>query len=240
MISCIIVDDEPYSIDTLSDYISKSNGLRLLKAYSNSLDAINNIQNWQNPDIIFLDIDMPDLTGLEFAELLPENIAVIYVTAHAEYALKAFDTNVYDFLLKPVSFAKFLKSVQKVKSMLEVQQPIKEKTSEYFFINPGVKGKVIKINFDEIIYIQGLKNYVVIYILREKHITYLTMKEIEDALPPHKFLRIHKSFIINLFRIQCIEGNTVIMSEHLNLPVGGAYKKSLINLINNKSVLTKR
>ena len=240
MITCIIIDDESYAIDTLTDYISKTTELRLLASFSNPVEAISAIGTHIRPDLVFLDINMPGLSGLEVAGMLPEHTAIIYVTAHAEQAIKTFETNVYDFLLKPVSFAKFLKSVQKIKVMMDAKPLMPEVTNDYFFINPGVKGKMIKLEYKEIIYIQGLKNYVIIYIVGGKQITYLTMTEIERALPADRFLRIHKSFIINLNRIQSLEGNTVIMSEHLNLPLGGSYKETLMNFIVNKSVTSRR
>ncbi|MDF2432520.1 MAG: two-component system, LytTR family, response regulator [Mucilaginibacter sp.] len=240
MINCIIIDDEQYSIDTLTEYIKKAGSVNLLGSYTNPLKAIQAIKAGEKPNLVFLDIDMPELSGIELAGLLPSDIAIIYITAYSGYALQAFETNVYDFLLKPVSFTRFVKAVNKVLPNLQIESTPQPPAPEYIFINPGVKGKSIKLAFSDIIYIQGLKNYVIIYVIGGKHITYLTMNEMESALPPDKFIRIHKSYIINLNKIQSIEGNTVIISEHLNLPLGGSYKDSLTSFINKYSVISKR
>ncbi|MDB5121923.1 MAG: yehT 5 [Mucilaginibacter sp.] len=240
MITCIVIDDEAYSIDIVTTYINKTDNLKLLSSYTNSVTAIRAIEAGLKPALIFLDIDMPDLSGFELAALLPPDIAIIYITAFGNYALQSFETNVYDFLLKPISFAKFLKSVNKVKAILEPRAEHNDPEAEYFFINPGVKGKVIKIDYKNIIYIQGLKNYIIIYLFGGKCVTYLMMKEIEQTLPKHTFIRIHKSYIVNVNMIQAIEGNTITLSEHLNLPLGGSYKDSLMKIINKKAVISRR
>ena len=242
MISCIIIDDEPYSIETIQNYILKVPELELLAAFNEPLAALNYIKTQKKPDIVFLDVDMPEMSGFELAGFLPPDVAIIYVTAFAQYALKAFETNVYDFLVKPVSYAKFLKSINKIQQVLGPKEQVapEQENNNYIFINPGVKGKMIKIDYNDIIYIQGLKNYVVIYVTTEKYITYLTMKELEEVLISSHFLRIHKSYIINVNKIKSIEGNTVILSEHLKLPLGSNYKDILMNYIAKRSVISKR
>lgn len=241
MINCIIVDDESYATDTLSDYINKSGMLNLLHTFNSATAALQVILNGPAPDLVFLDIDMPELTGLELARLIPANVGVVYVTAHSGYALDAFDTNVYDFLLKPVSFAKFMRTVQKVNLMLEQKSPELTVSQDHFFINPGVKNKLIKINYPDIIYIEGLKNYVVIHTIASgKHVTYLTMKEIAEALPDDRFLRTHKSYVINLDLLQSVEGNMVVMPDRRSLPLGAAYKDTLMRFIQKRTVVSRR
>ena len=240
MINCIIVDDESYAIDTLTDYIARSNKLYLLRAFNDPTEALHFVIDEITPELIFLDIDMPELSGLEIASLLPDHVAVIYVTAHADYALRAFDTNVYDFLLKPVSFVKFLKSIQKVTRMLEAKQIPSPDKEDFIFINPGIKSKLIKLDFNDIFYVEGLKNYVIIHVTGGKHITYVTMKEMEISLPQDRFIRIHKSYIINLEKLQSLDGNFINLSGDIQLPLGGSYKTSVLNFINRKSVRSKR
>jgi two-component system LytT family response regulator len=239
MITCIIVDDEQYSIETLKEYISKISDVQLIGEFTSSLHAIKTIADGLKPDIIFLDINMPELSGIELGELLSPEIAIIYITGFADYAIKSFETNVYDFLLKPISFQKLLKAINKVTIRKSLQND-KLAATEYLFINPGVKGKMIKIVIADIIYIQGLKNYVIIYLEGAKHITYLTMYEIEQALPPEQFIRIHKSYIINFNMIQSIDGNAVIMTEKLSFPLGGNYKDVLMGMINKYSITSRR
>ncbi|MDN5286004.1 MAG: yehT 5 [Mucilaginibacter sp.] len=241
MISCVIVDDESYVIDTLTQYLSKTNDCHLLATFSDPLAALQEIKGGLIPDILFLDVDMPELSGFELASLLPPQIAIVYVTAHDDYALQAFETNVYDFLLKPVSFSKFLKSVQKIKGILESRLANDTRNNtDYIFINPGIKGKVIKLYFQEIIYVEGLKNYVIFNMHKGKHVTYLTMKEIEEALSSRYFVRIHKSYIINFSKVQAIEGNMVILPGNLQLPLGGNYKEKLMKMVANNSVISNR
>lgn len=240
MIKCIIVDDEEYAIDTLTQYINKTNDLQILSTFTNPYLALKELENGLAPDILFLDVDMPELSGMELASLIPPAIAIVYVTAHADYAFKAFDTNVYDFLLKPVSYPKFLKCIQKLRGIFETQVANTTNLIDYIFINPGVKGKVIKLYFYDILYVEGLKNYVIISTEKVKYITYLTMKEIEEALPAKQFLRIHKSYIINFSKVQAIEGNRVTLEDNVKLQIGGSYKEVLKKLINDNSINSAR
>lgn len=248
MVTCIIVDDEAYSIDTLSEYIKKADTLKLIGTYADPLSALEAIQKGEMPQLVFMDIDMPNISGIELARLIPQHIPIIYITAFSGYALQTFETNVYDFLLKPVSFPSFIKSLNKffTRSALPVvsESPspneVMESPVNYIFINPGVKGKLIKIHYDDILYVEGLKNFVVIYVKAGKHTIYLTMTELEHALPATRFIRIHKSYIINLDRIQSVEGNTVVISEHLRFPLGGTHKERLLALLKKSTLLSGR
>jgi two-component system LytT family response regulator len=241
MIKCLIVDDEQYAIDTLTQYINQTDGCSVLGTFTSPYAALRALEAGLLPDILFLDIDMPELSGMELAALIPPQIAIIYVTAHGDYALKAFETNVFDFLLKPVSYPKFLKSIQKIKRVADLQAA-KEIVhhADYIFINPGIKGKVIKLYFSDILYVEGLNNYVVFNQQKEKFITYLTMKEIEEALPTPQFVRIHKSYIINFSKVIGAEGNMVILQNDLKLQVGGNYKERLRKLIIDNSITSIR
>jgi len=241
MIKCAIVDDENYSNETLTRYIEKTDGYQVLATFNNANAALRELTSGLLPDILFLDIEMPELSGLDLALLIPPHIAIIYVTANSDYALPSFASNVYDFLLKPVSYPKFLKSMQKIKGMLQVRTDITDLNKvDYIFINPGVKGRLVKLYFSEIIYIEGLKNYVIFNQQHDKHITYLTMREIEDALPSVQFIRINKSFIINFSKVKAIEGNMVVLHGNIKLQVGGNYKETLKKLIMDSSIISAR
>ena len=176
--TCYIVDDEQHAIDTLIRYIGKSPGLSLLGSSTSPAHAIAEVKSFPNVDLIFLDVDMPDISGLEAVGLLPPAANLIFTTAHSNYAYDAFQSNAIDFLLKPVSFAKFTKAIDKALKHIHAPQSApsipdkKEQVS--LFINPGIRGKVIQIQTSNIVYIEGLKNYVVIYMEEKKthHISY--------------------------------------------------------------------
>jgi two-component system LytT family response regulator len=184
---------------------------------------------------------MPELSGLEVADILPPHTAVIFTTAYPNYAVQAFEKNGSDFMLKPISFERFTKSVTKVQNLISSRTASGQHPgNEHFFINPGVKGRMIQLSYSDILYIEGLKNYVIIYTVEGKYITYLSMREIEKAIPLSKFIRIHKSYIINIDRIKSIDGNNVLMSQSNELPIGVSFKDSFINMINTKTLRSSR
>jgi DNA-binding LytR/AlgR family response regulator len=241
MYTCYVIDDESHAIDTLSGYINKSPGLNLIGSNVNPLIAIEEIAGMAQVDIVFLDVDMPELSGLDVADILSPRSAIIFTTAYPNYALQAFEKNGSDFILKPISFERFTKSVIKVQNLLKSKRPIEVPAeSEHFFINPGVKGKMIQLSYADILYIEGLKNYVVIYTADSKHITYLSLREIEVAIPASKFIRIHKSYIVNVDKIKSIDGNIILLSNTIELPIGISFKDSFLNMINTKTLRSGR
>ena len=240
MNTCYVIDDEEHAIDTLSGYIKKFPGLDLIGTSINPLVAINEIR--ENPvDIVFLDVDMPELSGLDVADIISAYTSVIFTTAFPNYAMQAFEKNGSDFLLKPISFDRFTKSVNKVQNLIRnknhTDTPV---TNDYFFINPGIKGKMVKLNYADILYVEGLKNYVMIYTADGKHITYLSMKEVEKAIPHDLFIRVHKSYIINLSKIKSIDGNNVILGQNIDLPIGVSFKDNFFKIIDNKTIRSGR
>lgn len=239
MLKCYVVDDEPHAIETLVNYIEKSPDLQLVGTCQNPIQAIGEISVLR-PDITFLDIDMPELSGLQLADMIGAETVVIFTTAFKSYALEAFEKNASDFLLKPVTFERFLKSVKKVSDLLRKISEGHRITRDYFFINPGVKGKLIKLHFSEIIYIEGLQNYIQIFTGDNKYITYLNMKEIEAGLPATLFSRIHKSYIINNERIKSVEGNKVILNTTTQLPIGANFKSAFMARIGENFIRTSR
>jgi two-component system, LytTR family, response regulator len=240
--TCYVIDDEQSAINVLNRYIEKTSSLSFLGCSLNALGALSEFKNLPPVDLIFLDVDMPDLSGLELIELLPPNVKVILTTAHSNYAVAAFELNVLDFLLKPISFPKFLKAVSKAESLYAIEKDRKQDSQQNaMFINPGVRGKVIQVHFNEILYIEGLKNYVIIYVNSgEKFITYLTMNEILTALPQTQFCRVHKSHIVNIYKIRAIEGNVIYLLSNIKVPVGVSYKESFSKVILASTVKSSR
>jgi len=241
MIDCLIIDDDLNSNKILHHYISKVKELNLLASFDNALNGIEFLEHNLHPQIAFIHIDMRDISGLDVAAYASSKTAIVFYTSTPSYALSAFETNVYDFILEPITFSRFLKTVNKIRALLDFKNSfVTNVCHNYIFVNPGVKGKLIKISVDEIIYIEGLKNFIRINLLDERHITYLTMHEIEAALPKSEFVRIHKSFLINSSKIKSLEGNKIIISGKISLPIGDSYREQIINSIRNNTVVTKR
>jgi len=241
MYTCYVIDDEEHAVDTLVNYINKLPGLNLVGTSINPLKAIDEITNSSQVDIVFLDVDMPELSGLEVADIISPHTSVIFTTAYPNYAVQAFEKNGSDFLLKPISFERFAKSVSKVENLIRSKKQSEHHSDdEHFFINPGIKGRIIQLSYSEIIYIEGLKNYVVLYTIDGKHITYLSMREIEKLIPMSRFTRIHKSYIVNIDKIKSIDGNNVILSSTVELPIGISFKENFIHLIHSRTLRSGR
>ena len=242
--TCYIIDDEQHAIDTLIRYIDKIPELTLAGSSTSSTQSIAALKNLPAVNLIFLDIDMPDISGLEAIDLLPAQAGLIFTTAHSGYAYDAFQNDAIGFLLKPVSFARFTKAVNKAESWFNHKQNLQrvkelEKPAS-LFINPGTRGKVVQLKLEDIIYIEGLKNYVVIYTATDKHITYLTLTETLAALPKNQFARIHKSFVVNLLKIKTIEGNHIEIDNQITLNIGTAYKNLFMEMIDLLTLKSRR
>lgn len=238
MLTCYIVDDESHAIATLASYIQKVPGLELLGTTTNPLDALELIGSTIHPDITFLDVDMPQLSGIDLAGLISEHTAVIFTTAFPNYAVGAFEKAAADYLLKPISFERFLNSVKKVGALLQPGPFVAP--NDHMFVKSNIKGKVIKINFKEIEYAESIKNYLLIFTCDEKLVTYLTMKELERALPEGQFLRVHKSYTVNINMIKAVSGTSVQLKSGVELPLGLIYKNTLQDYINEKLVQSAR
>lgn len=242
--TCYIIDDEQHAIDTLIRYIDKSPQLTLAGSSASSVQAIEALKDLPTVNLVFLDIDMPDISGLEAIELLPKGVRIIFSTGNSDYAYDAFQNDALDFLLKPISFARFTKAVNKAESWFNRKQnlqPVKEvEKPASLFINPGTRGKVVQLKLEDIVYIEGLKNYVVVYTATGKHITYLTLTETLAALSKSQFSRIHKSFVVNLLKIKSIEGNNIEMDNQITLNIGTAYKGPFMETIDLSTLKSRR
>ncbi len=233
MIKCIIVDDEPLALDVLETYIEQMPGIELISRCENAFDANHALQN-HDIDLMFLDIQMPQLTGLDFLKSLDNPPLVIFTTAYSEYAVEGYELNIVDYLLKPISMDRFMKAVNKASERLGVHEGHSQKDGEdYFFVKADKK--LVKINFSEILYIEGLKDYVIIKKDQGRVITLQTMKSLEAKLPKAHFMRIHRSFIINLGQINAIVGNMVEIQEKgqtKHVPIGKNYREALLEIVN--------
>ena len=231
MLRCIAVDDEPLALELLEDNISKVPYLQLVAKCSNAMEAMKVLQQ-QPADLIFLDIQMPGLTGLQFIQSMTEKPMIILITAYEKYALEGFNLDVTDYLVKPVSLDRFVKACNKAKELYELKNRTnKEAVSnpDYFFVN--VDYSLLKVNFNDIKYIEGLKDYIKIHLKSTSRaiITRMAMKAIEEELPVAKFLRIHKSYIVSLEYITAIRKNSVFIDE-MELPVGENFRAAVLNL----------
>lgn len=238
MYKCYIIDDESHAIETLKKYAEESGQLEVIGTSQNPLEAVKYINQYKNIDITFLDIDMPEISGLDVADLIYDYTAIIFTTGHAGYAVEGFEKSISDFMLKPISFPRFMKSLNKVIAILEKNEQEDIKNDNYFFVNPGIKGKMLKINYNDVDYIEALNNYIVIHTPLANHIIYLTMKEIEAGLPP-QFIRVHKSYILNIDKVTLMEGNKIMVNK-LVFPLGSSYKEKLLNKINNNIIKSHR
>jgi DNA-binding LytR/AlgR family response regulator len=241
MISRVIIDDEKHAIEILKEHISKLPSLKLVYSSTKPIEAFQFVQ--QNPvDLIFLDIHMPDLEGIQFVKLLQGKKKVILTTAYPEYALEGYEHNVIDYLLKPIMFDRFLKAVQKVINADNNFSPLANlntNSEKYFFVKTENRGKMTKVLLDEIMYVEGLGNYVNIFTTTQKILTLITFKELEDQLPGNLFFRIHKSYLINIEKIEGVDGNQITINE-VHIPIGDKYKDKFYERIDTKIINKKK
>lgn len=233
MIKCIIVEDEVLAQEVIQRHMQRFDNLELVGIYRTAPEAINILQSG-NVDLMFLDIRLPGMTGLHFLQTLQEPPLVILTTAYAEYAVESYELNVMDYLLKPISFERFSKAVKRITEEHLFSQVTKEDASpaaEHIFIRSN--SKFFKVNFTEIIYVQGMKDYLKIHAPAYTLITHQTMNDIEKQLPAGKFMRIHKSYIIALARVKSIYGNTVEL-EKVTIPIGISYKEEVMEYVTGK------
>ena len=245
MIKCIIVDDEPSAVDILKIYVEKIPYLSLQLATTDAIEALTFIQTNQT-DLVFLDINMPDISGLDFAKLTQNKAKIIFTTAYSEFALDSYKYNAIDYLMKPVSFDNFLRASQKLlnNNTPQNKEPVpdeKEPVEDYFYVKTERKGKISKVMFKDILYVESLKNYVAIHTIdKEQIISLLTMKEMEERLPFNDFFRCHKSFMVALDKIKAVDGNEIIFQELKDkVPIGATYRDSFFLMLNPK-ILSSR
>lgn len=208
-LSCIIVDDEPLAVRLLESFVTKTPDLELLGSYTDSVEAINAVRE-QQPHLLFLDIQMPDLNGMELARMLPNGTRVIFTTAFKEYAFESYEVKALDFLLKPIRYNKFIAAVEKAREWFASQSSVNSTASSTIFLK--VDGEYRQIAVSCILYVCGMKDYVMFYLNSQPKplITHLTMKSVEEMLPSQQFMRIHRSYIVALDKIRKVDRNDCI------------------------------
>jgi two-component system, LytTR family, response regulator LytT len=226
MINTIAIDDEPLALQLVTGYIEKTPGLNMLGGFDNPLDAIDFIAG-KDVDLIFIDIQMPDFSGLEFTRSMAKGPKVIFTTAFEKYALDGFRLDVVDYLLKPFSYEEFVKAVQKVQKLIRLEKGVSDQVdanSEFLFLKSDYK--IRRINFNDILYIEGLKDYVKVYTQNSPKpvLSLTTMKLLESKLPEARFMRVHRSFIVNLEKIDTIERSRIVFGKTY-IPVSDQYKE---------------
>jgi DNA-binding LytR/AlgR family response regulator len=239
MINCLIVDDEQHAIDILVHYINQTPYLHLIGSTTNPVEALQLVPN-QAIDLVFLDIQMPELSGIDFVKALQGKAKVILTTAYSEFALESYELDVVDYLLKPIRFPRFLTAVQKAVKELGGhghEAEAVQTEDDYIFVKTESKGKLLKINLNDIDFIEGMKNYVAFHCDGKKILVYTSMKEIEERLPRKQFIRVHKSFVISIAKISGIEGNLVrLRGTPAEIQIGENYKPDLMEIIRNKMI----
>jgi two-component system LytT family response regulator len=251
-LKCIAVDDEPLALDLIEDYIAKVPFLEMIKRTENAIDALQMVQEG-GVDLVFLDIQMPELTGIQFLKIAGSKAKYILTTAYSQYAIESYDLNVSDYLLKPIAFDRFYKAAEKVYSQAQISPPAKpiepmaevvppltspsshgtQPAQDFIFVK--TEYKIQKIQLEDILYIEGLKDYISIFTKTERIITLQNMKKMEETLPKGQFIRVHKSYIISFDKIESIERSRITICSKI-IPVGDTYRDEFFKRIENNNV----
>lgn len=225
---CIIIDDELSAINVLENYIQQLPNLTLVGAATNPLVGIDLVKK-HKVDVVFLDIHMDEMSGIEVMEIIGRETKIVFCTAYSEFAVQSYDLNAVDYLMKPIEFNRFVKAVQRVYDQLNptsIHTDIKAIPNDYIFVKTEQRGKLIKINLDDIQYIESLHNYVSFHRVEGKTIAYMTLKELEERLPQSQFIRVHKSYIVSIKQITALEHSEVHLKGCVvSIPLGGQYKE---------------
>jgi two-component system LytT family response regulator len=226
-ITCIITDDEPFARKGLQGYVEKISFIDLKGVCEDALQ-LSDLMQKQPVDLLFLDIQMPHISGVDFIKALSKPPKVIFTTAFEQYALQGFELDIMDYLLKPISYERFLKAAWKARDYFALREITSLATIPYIFIK--VNGKLEKINFDDILFIEGMENYVAVYLPNKKLITHSTIKALLEKLPPGQFIQTHKSFIAAINKVDTIEGNTLLIKQH-RVPVSKYLRDAVLGQI---------
>jgi len=241
IIKCIAVDDEPLALDIIEDYIGKVPFLQLVRTFTNAMECLDFLKN-NSVDLLFLDIQMDELSGIQLLKVLKQKPEVIFTTAYDNFAIEGYELDVADYLLKPISFERFVRAADKVYDKLSGrmgQRPANAEESghaakdDYFFVK--TEFRLQKVNFNDILYIEGMGDYLRIHCKHEKIMTLQNFRNMENMLPEQHFLRVHRSFIIALDKIESIERNRIKIQNEL-IPIGENYKTAFFSMLNKKKL----
>ena len=237
MIKTLIIDDEPLAVEILETYVNQVPGLQLIGKCYNAIDA-NELLQHQEIDLILVDVQMPQMTGIELIKSLSNPPKVIFTTAFPEFAIQGFESNAVDYLLKPIAFNRFLKAVNKVMNTTQGSDKNKEISSQDFIFVKADK-KLIKLNYEDILFIEGLKDYVIIYTDQTRIVTLQTMKSLEEKLPEQIFVRVHRSYIVNINKIKSIHSDDIeiiVKGQSKIIPIGNNYSENINQIILKKRI----
>jgi two-component system LytT family response regulator len=238
MIKCIAIDDEPLAVKKIAGYIRKIPFLELVAECRNASEAMS-IMSQNDIQLLFIDINMPDINGMDFVKSLANKPYVVFTTAYSEYAVEGFQVEAVDYLLKPISFTNFLKAANKVKNLIELsassQKESLSATANHLFVKSEYK--LIRIELDDIKYIESQHEYIKIFLINSNPVmTQISMKNIEEQLPSERFMRVHRSFIVNLARVSVIERNRIVFDDKIYIPVSEQYKEKFQEYIDKNFV----
>ena len=239
MLRCVIVDDEPLAVKMLESYVMKTDFLKLVGSWNDPLEALKFIQD-NKPELAFFDIQMPDLDGLELAGMIPSETRVVFATAFKEYAFDSYGVDALDFLLKPIRYQKFLEAAVKARDWFEMKRAANKNVTSDDGIFIRTEREYVKLNLDDILYIEGMKDYIMIHVAFQKqaYVTHLTMKAAEELLPPQSFMRVHRSYIVNLSKIDSINSDGDICIGDAFIRVSDAYSDAFNSFL-SKRLLSK-
>jgi DNA-binding LytR/AlgR family response regulator len=233
--NCVIIDDDKFSTKVIEEFVNKTEGLELKGSYSDAVVALNALSN-VNPEepihLLFLDIEMPEMTGIDFLKSLTVLPQVIIYSSQEKYALEMYEYDVTDYLLKPVQYPRFIKAVNKARERFEKKDNLAKQSTEIFIKN---NSSLVRVKYEDILWIEALENYVVVNTFHDKYTIHFTMKAISDKMPIDKFVRVHRSFIVNISKIKVIEDNSVVIKTESGskvIPIGKSYKDKLMDDIN--------
>ena len=247
MLNCIIIDDEEHACQILKTHVEKVPFLNLKAVFTDAFKALAFLQQ-DETDLIFLDIQMPELSGIQFLEIINGKYKVIITSAYTEYALLGFEHDVIDYLVKPISLERLYRASHKAlelhkPSLLTVDSDLSDVENNFMLVKGEAKGRMFRIEINDIFFVEGMKNYVSIYTATDMAMPLLNMKDLEQQLPAKKFVRVHKSFIVNIFKIQSIDGNQISLKAMKNhqkkIPIGVTYREAFFQKI-DRYIMGKR
>lgn len=227
ILNCIVVDDDEMSRKVVAHFIEKTKTLQLSRDFSNAIDALKYLDE-EHVDMIFLDVQMPEMSGMEFINALEKDIEIILITSEEKYAVEAFEKKVTDYLVKPIEYGRFLQAAQEAERNVSVKRAETTSRDEFYV---RTDSKIVRIPFHKIMFVEALADYVIIQTDSKKYIVHFTMKGIANRLPESEFVRTHRSYIVNLDRIESLEDNSVVMGDKY-IPIGASYKDALLDRLN--------
>jgi DNA-binding LytR/AlgR family response regulator len=233
-IRCYVIDDETDAIMLLKKYIERTPGLELTGYAKDPLVALDDLTGNSAPELTFIDIDMRQLSGIQLAEMVNTYTSVIFTTAHPQYAIQAFQKEAWDYLLKPIEYDQFLWSIQRVRKRMVKESLFMVPEKQFFNIKASIKGRMVKIKHEEVMFIESAQNYIHVHTVSGKHTTYSKITEIEESLPSDTFVRIHRSFIVNINFVRIIERSRIKLENDAELALGDHYKTRFLKMMDDR------